>query len=67
MDKLAEEYAGKAVVAKVDLDENEQVASYFRVDAVPTVIVFKNGSIVKRYVGMDPNMRSSIGRLIDSP
>lgn len=65
MDKLAEEYDGQAIVAKIDIDQNRQVTNYFRVEGVPTVIVLNNGQILKRYVGLDPNMRSGIGRLID--
>jgi len=65
MDKLAEEYAGKAIVAKIDIDDNPRIASYFRVEGVPTVIVLKDGRILKRTVGFDPNIRSQVGRVID--
>lgn len=65
MDKLAEEYAGKVTVAKIDFDSNKGVADYFRVEGLPTVIVLNNGAVLKRYVGFDPNMGSGIGRLIE--
>jgi thioredoxin 1 len=65
MDKLAEEYAGKAVVAKIAIDANPGIASYFRIEGVPTVLVLKDARILKRTVGFDRNIRSKVGRIID--
>lgn len=41
VDKLAQEYAGKAVIAKLDVDENGQTAQQFGVMSIPTVVVMK--------------------------
>ena len=41
VDKLAGEYAGKAVIAKLDVDENREVAAQFGVMSIPTVVVMK--------------------------
>ena len=52
IDELADEYAGRAKVGKVDTDENRDVAVKFGISAIPTVMVFANGELVKRMVGM---------------
>lgn len=52
IDELSEEYEGKAVVVKVDIDSNQQYAAQFGVRNIPTVLVFKNGELVDRKVGV---------------
>ena len=51
IEEMAEEYEGKAVIAKVDVDANNELAGKFGVMSIPTVIVFKNGKEVKRQSG----------------
>lgn len=51
VDKLAGEYAGKAVVAKVNVDENNDISGEHGVMSIPTVIIFKNGEEVDRKIG----------------
>lgn len=51
VDKLAQEYAGRAKVAKVDVDHNIEIAMRYRVQGVPTFGVFKDGVMVHRVVG----------------
>ena len=52
MEKLAEQYDGKAVVAKVDVDEQRELAIQYRVMSVPTVIFLKDGKEVDRKIGV---------------
>ena len=52
IDELSEEYEGKAVVGKVDIDSNQQYAAQFGVRNIPTVLIFKNGELVDRKVGV---------------
>ena len=52
IDELSEEYAGKAVIGKVDIDSNQQYAAQFGVRNIPTVLVFKNGELIDRKVGV---------------
>ena len=52
IDELSKEYEGKAVVGKVDIDSNQQYAAQFGVRNIPTVLVFKNGELVDRKVGV---------------
>ena len=53
------DYAGKVRVGKVNIDDNQQVASEFGVSSIPTVIIFKNGQVVDRFVGVTPKSRLS--------
>ena len=52
IDELANEYDGKAVIGKMDVDENPQVAEKFGIQSIPTLIFFKNGEPVKQFVGV---------------
>lgn len=52
VDELAEELKGKAIVAKVNVDECEDLAVKFNVNAIPYLAVFKNGVIVEDKVGL---------------
>ncbi len=49
--QLAEKYAGKLLVAKVNVDEVVSVASKFSVNSIPTLMVFKNGEVVDQRIG----------------
>jgi thioredoxin 1 len=51
LDELATEYKGKARIAKVNAAENLQLASQFRVNAVPAFFLVKNGEVVEQMVG----------------
>jgi len=54
IDQISEEYQGKAIVGKVDVDANQQFAAKYGVRNIPTVLVFKNGEVVNRQVGASP-------------
>ena len=54
IDQVSEEYEGKAVVGKVDVDANQEFAAKFGVRNIPTVLVFKSGELVDRKVGVSP-------------
>jgi len=54
IDELSNEYEGKAVVGKVDVDANQEFAAKFGVRNIPTVLVFKGGELVGRQVGVAP-------------
>jgi len=51
IDELAEEYAGKVVIGKIDVDQNQEVAGKYGVMSIPTVIMFKDGQEVDRMIG----------------
>ncbi|HUU42414.1 MAG TPA: thioredoxin [Planctomycetota bacterium] len=52
VDALAGQYDGKAVVGKLDVDENAKVARRFNVSSIPTLIVFRDGEVFKRFTGL---------------
>ena len=52
--EISQEYAGKLKVGKVDTDNNQYTASQFGITGIPTLILFKNGKIVDRFVGALP-------------
>lgn len=54
IDQLADEYAGKATVSKLDLDANKAVAKRFGIKSIPAVMVFKNGELMDTLVGVKP-------------
>ena len=54
VEEIANEYEGKAVVGKVDVDNNLGVAGKFGIRNIPTLLFFKNGEIVDKQVGAVP-------------
>ena len=64
IEELAEEYKGKMVVAKCDIDENNEIAVQFGIMSIPTVLFIKNGEVVEKQVGLVPN--ANLKKIIDS-
>ena len=54
VDELHTEYEGKAIVGKVDVDANQEFAAKYGVRNIPTVLIFKNGEVVDKQVGVAP-------------
>jgi thioredoxin 1 len=54
IEEVAQEYTGKVVVGKLNVDENPQTAEKFQVFSIPTVLIMKNGNEVDRIVGCVP-------------
>ena len=54
IDEIHGEYEGKAIVGKVDVDANQEFAAKFGVRNIPTVLIFQNGEVVGRQVGVAP-------------
>lgn len=52
IDELSNDYEGKAIVGKMDVDANQEFAAKFGVRNIPTVLVFKDGELVGRQVGV---------------
>lgn len=52
MEQLAQELAGKMTVAKVDTDQSVNVAAQYEVRSIPTLILFKDGQVKQRVVGL---------------
>lgn len=54
VEELAGDYDGKAVVGKVNVDENPNVSAKFGIRSIPTLLVFKGGEIVDKQIGAVP-------------
>ncbi|MDH5382817.1 MAG: thioredoxin [Cyclobacteriaceae bacterium] len=52
--ELAEEYDGKAVIGKLNVDENPNISAQFGVRSIPTLLVFKGGQVVDKQIGAVP-------------
>ncbi|HWR66866.1 MAG TPA: thioredoxin, partial [Bellilinea sp.] len=67
LEKLATEYAGKLIIAKVDTDENPDWAGRFGVQGIPTMLFVSNGKLVHRQVGALPEgiLRDLVGQFLD--
>ena len=67
LDKIAGEYAGKMVVAKVNTDENAEWAMKYGVQGIPTMLLVYNGKIVNRQVGAlpEPMLREIINQFME--
>ncbi len=54
IEELAKEYDGKAVVVKVNVDNNPQITTQFGIRNIPSILYFKNGEVVDKQVGAVP-------------
>jgi thioredoxin 1 len=64
VEELAGEYAGKAIIAKLNVDENPVVSAKFGIRSIPTLLVLKKGEIVDKQVGVVP--KSVLAQKIDA-
>ena len=56
VEEIANEYAGKVVVAKVDVDEMGELAQRYRIMNIPTLMLFKQGQLVDKTIGARPKV-----------
>src|SRR5271170_1782419 len=52
IEKLANDYAGKVKIGKVDTDSNRDVSIKYGIMSIPTVILFRNGEVAQKFVGL---------------
>lgn len=52
--ELAEDLKGKANIGKLDVDQSKRTAAKYGIRNIPTILVFKNGEVVKQFVGVKP-------------
>jgi thioredoxin 1 len=64
IDQLADEFDGKVKVAKLNVDENRELAARFKVMSIPTLLLFKNGEVVNQLVGARP--KGELVKLLES-
>jgi thioredoxin 1 len=54
IESLSEDYDGRATIAKLDIDANQQIAAQLGIRSIPTVMLFDKGQLVETYVGVRP-------------
>ncbi len=64
VEELASEYEGKAVIGKVDVDNNPNVSARFGIRSIPTLLVFKGGEVVDKQIGAVP--KSILSQKLDA-
>jgi len=66
LDKLAKEFAGKILIAKVNTDDNPQWAQKFHVQGIPTMLFMADGKVVHQQVGAlpEPMLRSTVDQFL---
>ncbi len=64
LSEIAEEHSGKLKVGKINVDEERELASKYQVSSIPTLLLFKEGKIVKALVGF--RSKSEIEEMINS-
>ncbi len=65
LEKIADEYEGRLKVCKMNVDENREVASGYRIMSIPTMQLFKNGDLVDQITGVTPNFESDLKRKVE--
>ena len=66
LDELATEYDGKVKIAKVNIDEYQQLAINYGINSIPTLLFFKNGQVADQIVGMKSkrDLKASFDRVL---
>ena len=64
LEELAGEYAGRIIIAKLDVDQNPRTAAQYKIMAIPNLIIFKNGQPASQIVGYKP--KTELKRELDA-
>lgn len=52
VEQLSEDFAGQANIGKVDVDNNQELAVQFGIQSIPTLLLFKDGELVNKFIGL---------------
>ena len=63
LDELATEYVGRAKIAKVNIDDHQELAVQYGITSIPTLLLFKNGNVIGQTVGLKP--KSALKQQLD--
>ena len=64
LEELARDFAGKLKVVKVDVDQNPATQARFQVQGIPTLLLFRDGTVVERIVGAQP--KAALAKLVQA-
>jgi thioredoxin 1 len=65
LEKIAQQYDGKLKVCKINIDEHRQVAGQYGIMSVPTLHIFKDGSLVDQMTGVSPRFEADLKKKIE--
>jgi thioredoxin 1 len=57
IEAIAEQFDGRADVAKLDIDQNPKTATSLGITSIPTVLIFRGGQVIDRIIGLQPRLR----------
>ena len=63
LEELADEYAGKAKICKLNVDDARDAASNYQISSIPAIMVFKGGTVVQSFVGV--TAKDKLARALD--
>ncbi|HET6458931.1 MAG TPA: thioredoxin [Nitrosopumilaceae archaeon] len=66
VEDIASEYSGKVSFVKVNVDQNNEIASKYNVFSIPTLAVFNKGNLVSQQVGVSSNAKTSLKNMIEN-
>jgi thioredoxin 1 len=66
VEAMGEEFDGRLKVAKVNVDNNQQLAMTYGVRGIPAILLFKNGEVANQMNGMPANARGSLRNLVET-
>jgi thioredoxin 1 len=64
LDELADEFSGRAKIAKVDIEEHQDLAVRYGISSIPTLLLFKGGEVVHQTIGLKP--KNALKQALDS-
>lgn len=67
INELAEEYEGRALVAKIDTEANPKLSAYFKIKSLPTLVFINDGELTERYHGIvpKPNLAAMLDKYLE--
>jgi len=67
VEKVARDFAGRAKIGKVNVDDNETLAASYEITAIPTILILKDGEVVGRFVGAvtEEALTNTLSELLD--
>lgn len=60
LEEMAQEYAGKLAIAKINVDDNNEISVQYGIRSIPTLLLFKNGQLVDTHIGLSSRGKSEL-------